>query len=192
MDEIKLPDLPYAYNALEPVISEEIMKLHHQKHHKSYVDGANQALKKLKLYREGKEDINVRAVLRDLSFHLNGHELHSLFWRIMLPSKMTDRIKDLIEINYTKIEYFKKEFLDTAKTVEGSGWAIAARYKDNILILSIEKHNLMHLANSKVFLAIDVWEHAYYLQYKNDRSSYVDKWWEIVNWNEVDKILMEK
>lgn len=190
---IKLPELPYSYNALEPVISSKIMELHHKKHHQSYVDGANKALEKLHKYRKGELEIDLRATLRDLSFHLNGHELHDLFWKIMKPPSQNNspegKILEVIETNYPSFNSFKKEFNDTAKTVEGSGWAIAILYKNNLNVINIEKHNLMHIANSRIILALDVWEHAYYLQYLNDRASYVEKWWEVVNWSYVNSLI---
>ncbi|MEM1893786.1 MAG: superoxide dismutase [Candidatus Anstonellales archaeon] len=190
---LSLPNLPYDYSALEPVISREIMELHHKKHHQSYVDGANRALEKLERYRKGEMEIDIRAVLRDLSFHMNGHELHTLFWNIMRPAREnnfpTGRIEEIILQNYPSFQSFQREFSDTAKNVEGSGWAIAFVYSDNIGIMTIEKHNLMHIANSKTILALDVWEHAYYLQYKNNRAEYVDKWWKVVNWDAVNRLL---
>ncbi len=190
---LELPKLPYAYDALEPVISSKIMELHHKKHHQSYVDGANRAMDKLIKYRKGEIEIDVRATLRDLSFHLNGHELHSLFWNIMRPPRENNlplgKILEIIERDYMNFQTFKKEFSEAAKTTEGSGWSIAILYNGNLHIFTIEKHNLMHIANSKVILALDVWEHAYYLQYQNDRNSYVENWWKLVNWDYVNRIL---
>ncbi len=189
----ELPPLPYAYNALEPYISEEIMRLHHDKHHLSYVNGANAALEKLEKYRKGEMQIDVRAVLRDLSFHFNGHILHSIFWPNMAPQgkgggKPGGYLADYIARDFGGFDAFKKEFSDTAKTVEGVGWAVLYydTLNDQLLILGVEKHNLMHAANLSVLLALDVWEHAYYLQYKNDRASYVDNWWNVVNWDDVE------
>lgn len=190
---LKLPELPYSYDALEPVINSKIMELHHKKHHQSYVDGANKAIDKLVKYRKGELEIDVRATLRDLSFHMNGHELHSLFWNIMRPPRDNNlpdgKILDIIEQDYGSFQIFKKEFSDTAKTVEGSGWSVAVLYKGHLHVFSIEKHNLMHLANSKVILALDVWEHAYYLQYHSDRASYVENWWRVINWDYVNTMI---
>ncbi len=192
--KVELPKLPYEYNALEPVISEEIMRLHHQKHHAAYVKGANAALEKLEKYNKGELEINVREVLRDLSFHMNGHVLHSLFWEIMRPpedeNKPDGKILELIEKSFGSFESFKKLFSASAKQVEGVGWALLVKCpNDNFYVLNIEKHNLMHIAGFKPLLAIDVWEHAYYLQYKNDRGSYVDNWWKVVNWDKVNQLL---
>ncbi|MFZ8830293.1 MAG: superoxide dismutase [Candidatus Aenigmatarchaeota archaeon] len=192
--KIELPPLPYKYNALEPVISQKIMELHHDKHHKSYVDGANAALEKLEKYRKGEIEIDVRATLRDLSFHMNGHVLHSIFWPNMKPpeenNKPGGKIGDLINKVFGSFESFKKEFSNAAKSVEGSGWAVLVKdEKDNLYVFQIEKHNLMHVAGFKPLLVLDVWEHAYYLDYLNDRGKYVDNWWKVVNWDDVEKRL---
>jgi Fe-Mn family superoxide dismutase len=192
--KIELPPLPYKYSALEPVISQKIMELHHDKHHKSYVDGANAALEKLEKYRKGEIEIDVRATLRDLSFHMNGHVLHSIFWHNMKPpeenNKPGGKIGDLINKVFGSFESFKKEFSNAAKSVEGSGWAVLVKdEKDNLYVFQIEKHNLMHVAGFKPILVLDVWEHAYYLDYLNDRGKYVDNWWKVVNWDDVEKRL---
>jgi Fe-Mn family superoxide dismutase len=192
--KIELPPLPYKYNALEPVISQKIMELHHDKHHKSYVDGANAALEKLEKYRKGEIEIDVRATLRDLSFHMNGHVLHSIFWPNMKPPEENNRpggkIADLINKVFGSFESFKKEFSNAAKSVEGSGWAVLVKdEKNNLYVFQIEKHNLMHVAGFKPLLVLDVWEHAYYLDYLNDRGKYVDSWWKVVNWDDVEKRL---
>jgi Fe-Mn family superoxide dismutase len=192
--KIELPPLPYKYNALEPVISQKIMELHHDKHHKSYVDGANAALEKLEKYRKGEIEIDVRATLRDLSFHMNGHVLHSIFWPNMKPpeenNKPGGKVADLINKVFGSFESFKKEFSNAAKSVEGSGWAVLVKdEKNNLYVFQIEKHNLMHVAGFKPLLVLDVWEHAYYLDYLNDRGKYVDSWWKVVNWDDVEKRL---
>jgi superoxide dismutase, Fe-Mn family len=193
--KIELPLLPYKYNALEPIISQKIMELHHDKHHKSYVDGANAALEKLEKYRKGEIEIDVRATLRDLSFHMNGHVLHSIFWPNMKPpeenNKPEGKIADLINKVFGSFESFKKEFSNAAKSVEGSGWAVLVKdEKDNLYVFQIEKHNLMHVAGFKPLLVLDVWEHSYYLDYLNDRGKYVDSWWKVVNWDDVEKRLL--
>jgi len=190
----ELPQLPYAYNALEPYIIEEIMRLHHTKHHQAYVNGANAALEKIEKAAKGEIQIDVRAVLRDLSFNLDGHKLHSIFWPNMAPpgkggGKPGGAIADKINAEFESFENFKKLFSDAAKTVEGVGWALLLYDPevDRLVLTQIEKQNLMHLAELPILLAIDVWEHAYYLQYKNDRASYVDNWWNVVNWDDVEQ-----
>ena len=192
MEKIELQPLPYKSDALEPVISRKIMELHHDKHHAAYVTGANAALDKLEKGRTGGIEIDVKAVLRDLSFHLNGHILHELFWRNMKAPEENNapggKIADLINTSFGSFDAFKKQFSAAAKTVEGSGWAaIEADDKKNLYIVQIEKHNLSHITGFKPILVLDVWEHAYYLDYLNDRGAFVDKWWQIVNWKDVEK-----
>jgi len=189
-----LPDLPYAYNALEPVISEEIMKLHHDKHHAAYVNGANAALEKLDKARKGELQIDIKAVLRDYSFNFGGHVLHSIFWPNMAsPGKgggtPGGALADKIRADFGSFDKFKAQFSDAAKTVEGSGWALLLfdNMTNQLVLTQIEKQNFMHLAQLPILLGIDVWEHAYYLLYKNDRGAYVDKWWGVVNWDDVSK-----
>ncbi len=187
-----LPDLPYNYNALEPVISEEIMRLHHDKHHAAYVTGANAALEKLDKARKGELQVDMRAVLRDFSFNLDGHVLHSIFWPNMAPpgkggGTPGGAIADRIRQDFIGFDKFKQQFSDAAKTVEGSGWALLLydNTTDQLVLTQIEKQNFMHLAQLPILLGLDVWEHAYYLTYKNDRAKYVDEWWKVANWDDV-------
>jgi Fe-Mn family superoxide dismutase len=191
-----LPQLPYDYNALEPHISEQIMRLHHDKHHAAYVNGANAALEKLEKARAGQMQIDVRAVLRDFSFNVDGHKLHSIFWPNMAPQGKGggapgDKLADKINQDFGGFDKFKPQFSDAAKTVEGSGWALLLydRETDQLVITQIEKQNFMHLAEMPILLGLDVWEHAYYAQYLNDRAKYVDAWWNVVNWGDVAKRL---
>ena len=191
----KLPDLPYAYNALVPTISEEIMKLHHDKHHLAYVNGANAALDKLQKAREtGFAGIDVKAIERDLAFHGSGHTMHSTFWPNMKPNsggKPGGRIADQINTDFGKYDSFKEQFSTAAKQVEGSGWAVLAYepWTQQLITLQAEKHNDLTVQGVVPLLVLDVWEHAYYLQYKNDRAAYVDAWWNVVNWDDVEKRL---
>ena len=185
----ELPNLPYGYDALQPAISSDIMHLHHDKHHKAYVDGANKALELLEGYRSGNE-INIKAVMRDLSFNLNGHILHDIFWKNMKAySKeniISDELKSILNLNFGSVDSFKKEFSDAAKSVEGSGWVtLLMDQNKRLLVMQVEKHNLLNINGFKPVLVNDVWEHAYYLDYKNDRGAYVDAWWDIVNWENV-------
>lgn len=190
-----LPELPYAYDALEPVISKEIMELHHDKHHLAYVNGANSALELLEKGRKGEAEINIKAVMRDLSFNLNGHLLHNIFWTNMRAQQDSNEpdgeVKKLLESSFGSVEAFKKEFADAAKAVEGSGWVVLAKDDEkNLFVFQLEKHNLLGINAFTPVLVNDVWEHAYYLDYKNDRGAYVDAWWKIVNWDDVNNRLL--
>jgi Fe-Mn family superoxide dismutase len=189
MKKYTLPDLPYSYDALEPAISKEIMKLHHDKHHQGYVDKANKAQEMLE-----KNDINFKHVYRDLSFNLNGHILHSNFWEIMQPysedNDPSDRVKEILSDSFESFESFKERFAMVAKSVEGSGWAALVKNADNDLqIIQIENHNKLFLSGFQIIMLLDVWEHAYYLDYMNDRGKYIDSWWKVVNWDEIESRL---
>jgi Fe-Mn family superoxide dismutase len=194
MKKYELPPLPYSYEALEPYISREIMTLHHTKHHQAYVTGANAALERLEKQRKGENPENVRGILRDLSFNLSGHKLHAVFWPNMAPSGKGGgtpggSLADQINRDFGSFEAFKKQFSDAAKNVEAVGWAILTydAESDTLLIYQVEKQNFMHPPDLPLILTLDVWEHAYYLQYKNDRASYVDNWWNVVNWDDAEK-----
>jgi Fe-Mn family superoxide dismutase len=194
MKKYELPPLPYSYEALEPYISREIMTLHHTKHHQAYVTGANAALERLEKQRKGENPENVRGILRDLSFNLSGHKLHAVFWPNMAPAGKGGgtpggRLADQINRDFGSFEAFKKQFSDAAKNVEAVGWAILTydAESDTLLIYQVEKQNFMHPPDLPLILTLDVWEHAYYLQYKNDRASYVDNWWNVVNWDDAEK-----
>jgi Fe-Mn family superoxide dismutase len=187
----ELPPLPYSYNALEPYISAHIMELHHARHHKGYVDGANAALEKLLKAREGAE-VDVKAVLKDYSFNLGGHLLHTVFWQNMKPNGGGEPGGELLdEINkvFGSFTVFKKLYTQAAVSVEGSGWAMLVydELRDSLSIIQVEKHNLNVVPGFIPLLVIDVWEHAYYLQYQNQRAKYVDAWWNVVNWSDVEK-----
>lgn len=191
-----LPPLPYAYNALEPYISQQIMTLHHDKHHNAYVTGANAALDKLEKARAGQMQIDIRGVLRDLSFNLDGHKLHSIFWPNMAPAGKGGgtpggKLADKINADFGSFEKFKQQFGDAAKTVEGVGWGLLCYDPElDLLVLNqVEKQNVAHLAELTIVLGCDVFEHAYYLQYLNDRGKYVDAWWNVVNWDDAGKRL---
>ena len=194
MDYYDLPKLPYKLDSLQPYISEEQLALHYQKHHKAYVDGANAILKKLEESRKKNSDINVKAVAKELSFQVGGHILHSLFWNNLAPkgiSRPAGKILKVIEKEFISFERFKDEFTKAALTTEGSGWAVLAycRKTQRPLIMQIEKHNTNFVPMFNILLVLDVWEHAYYLDYKNARAQYIEAFWNIINWKEVDRRL---
>lgn len=187
----KLPPLPYAYNALEPYISEEIMRLHHLKHHQKYVDGLNEAERQMLQARKKNDYKLITHWEREAAFNGAGHYLHTIFWEIMSPKGggvPSGKIKQAIDESFGSFEKFKKHFSEAAKNVEGAGWAILvwSPRAHRLEILQAEKHQNLSQWDVVPLLVLDVWEHAYYLQYKNNRDQYVDNWWNVVNWDAVD------
>lgn len=177
----QLPNLPYGYNSLEPYISEEQLKIHHQKHHQAYVDGANKILKDMD-----------NADLKKLAFQIGGYKLHSLFWNNLVPNSGREplgKLAEYISKDFNGFEKFKEAFNKTALSVEGSGWAVLAYDKeiDRLLIMQIEKHNVNVYPTLEILLVLDMFEHAYYLDYKNEKTKYIDAFWNIINWEEVNK-----
>jgi Fe-Mn family superoxide dismutase len=191
-----LPKLPYDYNALAPYISEQQLKLHHDKHHQAYVNGANVAFEKLDKTRSDNTDVDVKATLKELSFNIGGHLLHSIFWENMAPAgkgggQPSGAIADLINKEFGSFDRFKKEFTMAAAGTEGSGWAALAMHPcvGRPLIMQIEKHNVNVYPTFNILMVLDVWEHAYYLDYKNERPKFIEAFWNIVNWDQISKNL---
>ncbi len=192
-----LPTLPYDYNALEPHISEEQLKIHHEKHHAAYVKGANSIFEKLKESREKETDLDMKATLKELSFHIGGHTLHSLFWSNIAPANSGGggnpggRLLDTITEEFGGFERFKKEFTQATLSIEGSGWSslVFDERSQRLLIMQIEKHNLNLYPDCKILLVLDFWEHAYYIDHKNEKAKFVEAFWNIVDWEEVGKRL---
>jgi superoxide dismutase, Fe-Mn family len=188
-----LPKLPYEYAALVPYISEEQLKLHHQKHHQAYVNGANAVFEKLDKARKENADLDMKATLKELSFHVGGFRLHNLFWENLAPpgkgggGAPKGGLAKAIDSEFGKFDRFKKEFTQAATSAEGSGWAALTfcRKTERPLIVQIEKHNTNVFPGFEILMVLDVWEHAYYLDYKNDRAKFVDAFWNIVNWDVV-------
>jgi Fe-Mn family superoxide dismutase len=189
-----LPDLPFGYKDLEPYISEEQLKLHHQKHHQAYVIAANNILDKAAKARQENSDLDIKAMAKELSFNVGGIQLHNLFWQNMAPSgkggggEPADVLADAVKDEFGNFARFKKEFTTAATSCEGSGWA-ALTYctqSNRLMIMQIEKHNVNFPPGCQsAILVLDLWEHAYYLDYKNERPKFVDAFWNIINWNMV-------
>jgi Fe-Mn family superoxide dismutase len=199
MEKIKtftLPKLPYDYNALAPYISEQQLKLHHDKHHQAYVNGANAIFEKLDKARSENTDTDMKAMLKESSFNIGGHLLHTTFWENMAPAdkgggKPGGAVADMIDMGFGSFERFKKEFTMAATTTEGSGWAALAVHPciGSPLIMQIEKHNVNVYPTFNILMVLDVWEHAYYLDYKNERPKFVEAFWNLVNWDKVNQNL---
>ena len=200
MEKVKsftLPKLPYDYNALAPYISEQQLKLHHDKHHQAYVNGANTIFEKIDKARTENADVDMKAMLKELSFHVGGHILHSAFWENMAPAgkggggQPGGAVADMINMSFGSFERFKKEFTMAASGVEGSGWAALAVHPciARPLIMQIEKHNVNVYPTFNILMVLDVWEHAYYLDYKNERPKFIEAFWNVINWEKVNKNL---
>jgi Fe-Mn family superoxide dismutase len=190
-----LPKLPYDYKALAPYMSEEQLKLHHDKHHQAYVTGANAIFEKLDKARKENVELDMKATMKELSFHIGGHMLHSTFWDCMAPAgkggeKPNGAIAELINKEFGSFDRFKMEFTKAATTVEGSGWAVLAMQEciARPLIMQVEKHNVSVYPGFRILMDLDVWEHAYYVDYKNDRAKFVEGFWNVVNWDYVNKV----
>ena len=186
-----LPELPYAYDALEPHISAEIMELHHSKHHQNYVNGANADLEKLEAARkDGSIAAVVTALSKDLAFNLGGHTNHSLFWENLGPNgggKPTGALAAAIDADFGSFEEFQKHFAAAALGLQGSGWAVLAYDKigERLVIEQMTDQQGNLSIDLVPLLLLDMWEHAFYLQYKNVKADYVAAVWNVFNWDEV-------
>ncbi len=189
----ELPPLPYDYSALEPSIDEQTMRLHHDKHHLAYVNGLNNALDKLEEARTSGNFGLVKHWAREAAFHGSGHFLHSIFWPNMAPAgqggggQPTGELAEQLNSDFGSFDNFKKLFSAAANAVEGSGWALLV-WEPNagqLEVLTAEKHQNLTQWGVVPLLVLDVWEHAYYLKYQNNRAAYVEAWWNVVNWSDV-------
>jgi Fe-Mn family superoxide dismutase len=192
MAEYKLPDLAYDYGALDPHIAGQIMELHHSKHHAAYVAGANTALEKIAESRESGDFATIAGLERALAFNLGGHINHSVFWTNMSPDggdKPTGELAAALDEHFGGFEKFQAHFTNVANTIMGSGWSILAwdtvGKKLFIVQLYDQQGNLP--IGIVPLLMLDMWEHAFYLQYKNVKADYVKAWWNVVDWANVEQ-----
>ena len=192
-----LPKLPYAYDALEPHIDARTMELHHSKHHQAYVNNFNKAIEKLSAKPADAEPAVVEALQRDISFNLGGHVLHNLFWGIIGPGadgKMGGEpggeLAQAISGQFGDFASFKAYFTKVAMSVKGSGWAVLGipRGLGKLVTYTVKDQDSTHPPLTMPILAIDVWEHAYYLKYANERQKYVTAWFDAIHWPTVESI----
>lgn len=191
----QLPPLPYAYNALEPHIDEHTMKLHHDKHHLSHVGGLNRALERLEAARAAGDYVQAAAWAREAAYHESGHVLHSVFWTNMVPAgggDPTGALAEQIEHDLGGMAAFRAQFTETAMALHGGGWAVLVwePIGSSLMILPVEDHQHGMMWGAVPLLALDVWEHAYYLSYRNRRGAYIEAWWQVVNWADVSERLL--
>ena len=195
--KVTLPDLPYDFSALEPIIDAQIMEIHHSKHHNTYVTNLNVTLEKL-AEAEAKNDVAAMIALQpNLKFNGGGHENHSLFWKVLQPKKEysdpSGELKRMIERDFGSFENMKQKFASQTVAVQGSGWGWLGLNKETKTLHVVTTANQDPCITTGLVpvFGVDVWEHAYYLQYKNLRPDYVNKVWEIVNWKQVEENLVK-
>ena len=195
----EVPPLPYDYNALEPHVDEQTMRIHHDKHHATYVTNLNAALEKHPdLQKKSVEDLikginsvpeEVRTAVRNNG---GGHANHTMFWEIMGPGKggtASGRVGDAIKSSFGSFDAFKEQFGKAAVGRFGSGWAWLIDSGSKLVIESTPNQDSPLMEGKKPILGLDVWEHAYYLKYQNRRADYISAWWNVVNWDAVNKRL---
>jgi Fe-Mn family superoxide dismutase len=182
-----LPDLPYDYGALEPHISGEIMQLHHDKHHNTYVTALNEVLEKLAAARDKGDFGPIVGLEKTLSFNLGGHLNHSVFWKNLSPDggdKPDGELAAAINESFGSFDGFQAHFTAAATTIQGSGWAILAwdTLGQSLHIVQLYDQQANVPVCMVPIVMVDMWEHAFYLQYKNVKPDYVKAWWNVVNW----------
>lgn len=195
----ELPKLPYPYDALEPYIDAQTMEIHHTKHHQAYIDKLNAALASQGQALQGKsiEELlrNLESVPEDIRTavrnHGGGHYNHSLFWKIMAPppgggGQPSGGLAEAINKTFGSFDEFKKKFTEAGLGRFGSGWAWLSVSSGNLMVTSTPNQDNPLMEGTTPILGLDVWEHAYYLKYQNRRPEYVEAWWNIVNWKEVE------
>ncbi len=188
----ELLPLPYPYDALEPYIDEQTMRLHHDIHHAGYVAGLNNAEAKLAEARKAGDFALIKHWSREAAFHGSGHLLHSLFWPNMIAASQAKpapggALARAIDQDFGSFETFKAQFIAASIAIEGSGWGVLAYRPDDdaLVILTAEKHQNLTQWGVVPLLVLDVWEHAYYLKYQNRRGEYVKNFFNIVNWDDI-------
>lgn len=188
--EYTLPELPYAYDDLEPAYASEMLELHHDKHHATYVKGVNAALASLAEARRDADYSAINQLEKDLAFNLSGHVLHSIFWRNMSPQGGGDPNGALaadIESTFGGADTLRDHLSRAATSIQGSGWSALCYEPLNgrLLVQQIYDHQGNFGNGTMPLLVLDMWEHAYYLQYRNEKGNWVEKFWELVDWDDV-------
>ena len=196
MKPYELPDLPYDYAALEPYYSARVLELHHDKHHAAYVKGVNATLDKLAAARDSGDLSSIVGLEKTLAFNLGGHVLHTIYWTNLSPDGGGEPDGDLgaaISEDFGSFAAFKAHFSQATTLVQGSGWGILSYepMADRLIIEQLEVHHQNTTLGGVPLLAIDAWEHAYYLQYENRRADYVEAIWNVISWADVSRRFAE-
>jgi len=191
-----LPNLPYDYNALEPYIDEQTMRIHHTKHHQAYIDKLNGAVKGTKF-----ENMDVNELLKKINDvpesirtavrnHGGGHSNHSFFWTVMAPKaggNPSEKIGEAINKTFGSFDKFKEEFTNTAMTIFGSGWAWLVIKDNKLEVIKTTNQDSPIMEGKASLLGIDMWEHAFYILRQNRKNEYIDAFWHVINWKQVNK-----
>lgn len=188
--EFELPKLSYALNALEPAYSSELLELHHDKHHAAYVAGLNKALADLAEVREKNNYGTINQLQKNLAFHFSGHILHSIFWLNMSPNgggSPEGPLAEAIDANFGGADQLRAQLSQAALAIQGSGWSALCfePISGRLLVEQVYDHQGNLPNGSLPLLVLDMWEHAYYLQYRNEKKKWVDAFWDLVDWSDV-------
>jgi superoxide dismutase, Fe-Mn family len=190
----ELPELPYGYDALEPQLSRELLELHHDAHHAAYVKGANETLAKLDDARRERAFEHIGQLQKNLAFNVAGHVLHSLLWMNMAPGggdPPNGAVAAALKKDFGSFDAFKAQLTAAASAVQGSGWAALSwePLAGRLLVEQVYDHQ-GNTGNSTVpILVVDMWEHAYYLQFRNKKAEWLEAFWQLVNWTDVEQRL---
>lgn len=190
MTQYTLPDMPYDYGALEPHVSGRVLELHHGRHHKAYVEGANRVLEQLRAARERSDFTHIAALEHALAFNVSGHVLHSLFWQNLSPDgggEPQGALADAIGRDFGSVDLLRQQVNKAAAGVMGSGWAalVWEPLSGRLVTAQFHDHESNTLQGATPLLVFDAWEHAYYLQYQNEKAKFFDALWQVVNWRDV-------
>jgi len=190
MPKYSLPELPYETDALEPYLSGEVLELHHGKHHKAYVDGANTTFEKLGQARATGDFGTINQLEKNMAFHLSGHVLHSLLWQNMSPDgggEPEGELAAAVKESFGSFDALRAQMSEAANSVQGSGWATLAwePLSGRLIVEQVYDHQGNVGQGGPPLLALDMWEHAFYLQYKNVKKDWVEAFWNLVNWPDV-------
>lgn len=191
-----LPKLDYGYKDLEPHLSAEILELHHSKHHSAYVDGANSTIDNLAEARKSGDFAALNKLEKDLAFHLSGHVLHSMLWKNLSPAgggEPGGKLAAEIKAGFSSFDAMKKQMSAAAMGIQGSGWATLAwePLSGSLIVQQVYDHQGNVGSATIPLLVLDMWEHAFYLQYRNEKAKWVDAFWNLVNWDDVEARLKE-
>ncbi len=189
MATYELPELGYGYDDLEPHYSSELLELHHTKHHQGYVNGANSTLEKLADARQSGDFGTLPKLQKDLAFNISGHALHTLFWQNMTPGDggPDAALAGAIDQSFGSMDGFREQFKAAGGSIQGSGWAALSHepHSGVLIVEQVYDHQDNTAQGSQPILIMDMWEHAFYLQYRNEKKKWIDAFWQLINWGDV-------